>query len=415
MKTKTALLVLATTPVVCAGNPEPACEPVKAEPWLSPSIDIRARYEFADVDGFDPSHAFTTRERLGVKTKAWNGFSAMLEGEFLQALVDDYHAGAPGADPFDPSNSLIADPENHELNQAFLQYEGFDTTVKIGRHRIIYDNSAFVSNGSWRQNEQTFDAISFSNQSVADLTLDYAYVNQVNRLFGSAADAPLVAGPPPFGNVQDLAANVHLFNASYAGIEGITLGSYAYIMDFQNKENWNNNTFGASAKGDLLGLTLYGELAWQDDAGYAANDDALYTHVTATKTLGVQTITVGIEHLDAGFKLPLGTSHPFNGYADSFVAGRVEGTHNGLTDIYVSHTMPLFCGIKWFNALHAFGDNGFSSGYGWEYDSMLTKKFDDHFTAVAGLSCFESGGDAFVGIAGLPTTSRFTLELNYTF
>jgi hypothetical protein len=266
---------------------------------VTPAIDIRARYEFGDVDGYDPSHAFTTRERLGLKTKAWNGFSAMIEGEFSQALVEDYHAGAPGADPFDPSNSLIADPETNELNQAFLQYEGHDTIAKIGRHRISYDNSAFVSNGSWRQNEQTFDAISLSNQSAADLTLKYAYVNQVNRLFGSDADAPLVAGPPPFDNVQDIAANVHLFNASYAGIEGLTLGSYAYIMDFQNKKNWNNNTFGISAKGDLLGLALYGELAWQDNAGFAANDAALYAHATATKTIGSQVITVGVEHLDA--------------------------------------------------------------------------------------------------------------------
>jgi hypothetical protein len=46
---------------------------------------------------------------------------------------------------------------------------------------------------------------------------------------------------------------------------------------------------------------------------------------------------------------------------------------------------------------------------------MLTKKFDDHFTAIAGFSSFESEGDAYVGTSGLPTASRFTFELNYTF
>ena len=40
-----------------------------------------------------------------------------------------------------------------------------------------------------------------------------------------------------------------------------------------------------SAKGDLFGLTLYGELAWQDKAGVLGDDDAIYAHVTATKNL----------------------------------------------------------------------------------------------------------------------------------
>ena len=33
---------------------------------------------------------------------------------------------------------------------------------------------------------------------------------------------------------------------SYTGIEGITLGSYAYIMNFEDVGAWDNNTFGLS-------------------------------------------------------------------------------------------------------------------------------------------------------------------------
>ena len=415
MKTKSAFLLI-TAPVLCAGTPETVPAPAPAEQWITPLIDIRSRYEFGDVDALDPSHAWTFRERLGLKTASWSGFSALVEGEFSQAAVNDYNGGAgPDADPFDPANTVIADPETNELNQAFLQYKGFDTTGKVGRQRIIYDNAAFIGNVGWRQNEQTYDAISLSNQSIDKLTLNYAYLNQVNRIFGSDADSPLVAGPPPFSNVEDIAANTHLLNASYAGIEGVTLGAYAYLMDFRDKPNWDNNTFGASAKGDALGLTFYGELAWQDKAGFAADDDALYAHVTATKNFGSQALTVGVEHLDAGFKTPLATVHAFNGFADAFIGGRIEGTHNGLTDTYIAHTIPIFFGIKWSNVLHAFGDNTISTGYGWEYDSVLTKKFDEHFTTIAKYSHFESEGDAFIGAAALPTTSRFSIELNYTF
>ena len=239
MKYKAALLII-TAPVLYAGTPEVVPAPEPAKYWITPTIDIRTRYEFADLDGFDPSNAWTFRERLGLKTMSWNGFSAMIEGEFSQAAVDHYNGGAPGATPFDPTKSLIADPETNELNQAFLQYDGFDTIARIGRQRIIYDNAAFIGNSGWRENEQTFDAISLSNKSIPGLTLNYAYIDQVNRVFGSDANAPLVPG---FTNVCDIGSSVHLFNASYTGFEGLTLGAYAYIMNFENVGAWDNNTF----------------------------------------------------------------------------------------------------------------------------------------------------------------------------
>jgi hypothetical protein len=412
MKTKAAILFL-TAPVLFAGTTETVTPPPSSDgDWIKPIIDIRTRYEFADVDGTDVSHAWTFRERLGLKTIAWNGFSALVEGEFSQAAVDDYNGGAPLADPFDPANSLIADPETNELNQAYLQYEGFDTTARVGRQRIKYDNDAFIGNVGWRQNEQTFDAISLSNKSIDGLTLNYAYLNQVNRIFGSDADAPLAPG---FANVEDIAASVHLINASYTGIEGLTLGSYAYIMNFENVGAWDNNTFGVSAKKDVMGVTLYGELAWQDKAGLAGTAEAMYAHGTASKTFGNHVFTVGVEHLDAGFKTPLATLHAFNGFADVFVAGRTAGAHNGLTDTYVSHAMPICWGMKWINVLHAMGDNQISDSYGWEYDSVLSKKFDDHFTAIAKFAWFNSEGDGFVGAAPVPDATRFSIELNYVF
>jgi hypothetical protein len=415
MKTKTALL-LAATPALFAGTPETVPQAETREPWITPLVDIRTRYEFADVDGADPSHAWTFRERLGVKSTSWNGISALIEGEFSQAAVDDYHGAAPGADPFDPSNSAIPDPETNELNQAYLQYEGFDTTTRFGRQRIIHNNAAFIGNVGWRQNEQTYDAISLSNHSIDGLAFDYAYVNQVNRIFGSDADAPLNLST----NVQDIAASIHLFNAAHTGIAGVTLGGYAYLMNFENLGSWDNNTFGATAKKDLLGLAIHGELAWQDKAGPAGAEEALYAHINATHPLKAGdfefgSLTLGVEHLDAGFKTPLATLHAFNGFADAFVGGRTNGSHNGLTDTYLAHSLPVFWGIKWMNVLHFMGDNELSAGYGWEYNSVLTKKFDDHFSAIAKFAHFESEGDTFAGATALPTTSRFSLEVNYVF
>lgn len=412
-----AIILLLTSPAVIAGTPADISPPPSSGgDWIKPLIDIRTRYELADVDGRDVSHAWTFRQRLGLESVAWNGFSILLEGEFSQAAVDDYHGGAPGADPFDPANSLIADPETNELNRAYLQYEGFCTVVRAGRQRIIYDNAAFIGNVGWRQNEQTFDAISLANESIDGLTLNYAYLNQINRIFGADADAPLSLT----ANVQNIATSAHLFNASFCGIQGVTLGGYAYVMNFQDIGSWDNNIFGFSVKGDFLILTFYGELAWQDKAGVAGNSEALYAHLTATKNLKTDrfdfgALTLGLEHMDAGFKTPLATLHAFNGFADVFVAGRTNGSHNGLSDLYISHTLPVIWGMKWTNVLHTYGDNELSTGYGWEYDSVLVKKFDDHFTAIAKLAWFNSEGDPFSGKAALPDTTRVSVEMNYSF
>lgn len=397
------LLLLTLLPTIAAAKP-PSSDIATvgaSEYWIKPTIDIRARYEFGEVDGLDASHAFTFRERIGLQTQDWNGFSAFVEGEFTQAAIDDFNGGAPGVTPGVAGNTPITDPETNELNQGYVQYKGFDTVFRLGRQRIIYDNSAFIGNVGWRQNEQTFDAFSINNTSIEGLTLQYAYVTQANRIFGSDAT----------NNFDYDGMDTHLFNAAYTGFEDFTLGGYIYLIDFDQINAADSDTFGGYVKTNQLGLDLYAELALQTNGGAAGNDDSSYAHITATKTFGTQAITLGMEHLSAGFRTPLATLHAFNGFSDVLLLGRFNGLGSGaigLTDIYVSHTTPIFFGMKWVNTLHAFGDNEVSTDLGWEYDSVLVKKFDEHLLAIAKFAHFETESN-------LPTTTRFSVELNYTF
>lgn len=402
MKNKTALLLL-VSPLLNAGTPDSPVDTTaaKPDPWITPLIDIRARYEYGDMDGFDPSHAFTIRERLGFKTKAWNGFSFLAEGEFTQSIIDDYHSGDAQAHPVDPSNTTISDPENYELNQLFAQYAAFDTTVKVGRQKIIYDNAAFIGNVGWRQNEQTYDAASISSTYFDDLTINYAYVNRVNRIFGTEATN--------FGRAAE--GDINLLNLSYTGLKKVTLGAYAYLMDFDDAPpGWDNQTFGVSAKGKPTeDLVLYGEFAWQEQAGPLDNQSAIYGHTYAALTfLENQTVTLGFEYLDAGFQTPLATVHAFNGFSDVLAGPRIAGTLPGLADLYVSHQVPIFWGMKWTNVLHAYGDNSISTNIGWEYNSVISKKFNENFSAMVEISHFETE-------SLFPTTTRASLGVTYTF
>jgi len=413
------LLALAAVTAAHAGTPDveqSIAPPPAAEPWIKPTLNIRARFEYGHIDDpfLDSATAFTVRERVGLVTRDWYGFSALVEGEFTQAIDDSYDSGPGGStDPNNPNKVGIFDPENNELNQAYLQWKGYDTTIRGGRQRIILDNAAFVGNVGWRQNEQTYDGAMITNECVEGLTLFYAYANRANRIFGSDAT----------GALRNFAGDIHLFNARYDGIENLSLTGYAYLMDFDetaaNGGYISNNTFGGIASWKAGNLTLRGEAAYQTDADStpAWVDDSYYFHLNADYAVDCHSFGLGWEYLDHDFVTPLATVHAFNGFADVFIGRRIGLVSNpGLNDIYLSHKWKTpFWGLNFAQFFHFFGDNNTSFSYGWEYDAVLSKKFNDNFTAIAKFAYFDQDG-AFAGTVANPAdTTRVSVELNYTF
>lgn len=415
------LLALSITSLLPAGTP--AEEPIVApepEPWIKPTLDIRARYEYGseNTNTIDSSNAFTTRERVGLITREWYGFSAMVEGEFTQAINDGYavNLNQPSVTPFNPGQTFIADPETNELNRAWIQWKGYDTTLKGGRQRIILDNAAFVGNVGWRQNEQTYDGASLTGTWIDDLTLFYNYSNRANRIFGSDAQ----------GALRSFAGDVHLFNARYEGIKNTTLTGYAYLMDFDqtaaNAGYISNNTYGGIISTKLDNWTFRAEAAYQTDADSSpvGVDDAGYMHFNLGYTaFGCHTLGIGWEYLDEDFVTPLATVHAFNGFADVFIGRRIGlGYNPGLNDVYLSHKWKTpFWGIQFAQFFHFFGDNDTEFDFGWEYDLVLSKKFNENFTAITKLAYYDSPGPTGKAINYAPAfdTTRFSVELNYKF
>lgn len=60
----------------------------------------------------------------------------------------------------------MADPECTEANQAYLQMKLGTFTGIAGRQRVILDNARFIGNVGWRQNEQTYDAVTFKSAAL---------------------------------------------------------------------------------------------------------------------------------------------------------------------------------------------------------------------------------------------------------
>jgi hypothetical protein len=424
-----SVLVLFSGLVLAGGaGPDAAAglaAPAAPVPWLKPVIDIRARYEYANAA--DPllgdATAFTVRERIGLQAGPFTGFTALAEFEGTQ-LLDNHFATPfptqPGPGPF----TAIADPENAELNQAWLQWAGFDTTLKLGRQRLILDNAALVGNVGWRQNEQTYDAVNLATKALDGFDLQYAFIDRVLRIFGAEA----------LGATRNFAGETHLFHATWNGPGQLALTGYAYLMDFDRTgAAFSNNSYGLIAEKpfDLeagWSLKLRAEAAWQTDASSTPIDySAGYGHLLATASHGPHSFQLGYEHLGAdtgrnkltgtpariSFRTPLATAHAFNGYADALLNARVAGTPDGIGDLYAAYSTKLPADFNLQLALHLFGGDDFDFDTGWETDAVLSRKLSQNLSAIAKIAWFDSDG----GPANPAPfdTFRASIELDFTF
>ncbi|MCK5925914.1 MAG: alginate export family protein, partial [Methylococcales bacterium] len=141
-------------------------------------FNLRYRYEHDDTKRPTKKvgNASTVRLRLGYLSPEFHGFQAYAEYEMNQDIgVNTYNSLRNGHGGFE----VIADPQEHELNQLWVSYKGIpDTEIKIGRQRIKLDNDRFIGNVGWRQMEQTFDSVLITNKSLPNTTVKAGYISQ---------------------------------------------------------------------------------------------------------------------------------------------------------------------------------------------------------------------------------------------
>ena len=345
-----------------------------------PRLDVRLRYENVDQDNpSDDADALTVRTRLGYQTGSYKRLSAYVEMENNSALMEDYNSGPGGNGKV--RYSVVADPEQTEVNQAFLGFSGIpDTTVRLGRQRIILDNARFVGNVGWRQLEQTYDAALVQNKSLPDTTLTYSYLDNIKNIFSTDVDI-----------------SAHLLNAAYNGLGFGRVVGYGYFVGFDNDSglaDQSAQTLGAYLDGsyDLGGFKLLyrAEYARQTDYDDGNKDiDADYKHFMLGAAVSGITVKVAYELLgddDAyNFQTPLATKHAFNGWADIFL----NTPPDGLQDVYVLVTGKAM-GMKLLGVYHDFQSDAGSSDYGTEIDLLAAKKFGKHYSAGAKYASYDA-------------------------
>ena len=148
----------------------------------SAALNFRYRYEYVDQDGFSKeAKASTLRSRLTFSSAVYSGTSFLLEFDDVSTVgSDDYNSTSNGNTGF----PVVADPEGTQINQAYLKYGAHGAAGTLGRQRILHGNQRFVGGVAWRQNEQTFEGLRATYDSGKGLSMDYAYIDTVNRIFG---------------------------------------------------------------------------------------------------------------------------------------------------------------------------------------------------------------------------------------
>ncbi|MBX2810445.1 MAG: alginate export family protein [Myxococcales bacterium] len=375
-------------------------------------LDFRARMDLADVqepedaeNEIQGSQAVTFRTRFGITSKPLFGFSALAEGEGTfsadKSLYFDAVSEPNGHTP-------VADPENIELNRLWLEFakkEWLGLKVKAGRQRIIFDDARLIGNVGWRQNEQTFDAaLAHTNAGVENLSITYAYLFDVRRIFGDQGPA----------NRQDFESNSHLARVAYSLPFGINLVGFAYLLDFENSPVNSADTFGGRAsvqkKFEPLTLGLIASYARQVDAGNNPVDyEADYVNLEGSVGIPVGSVKAGYELLgsdngEARFVTPLSTAHKFNGFADVFLN---NGGARGLQDLYASISPRLPLNLKGFITYHHFWAHEGAASLGDEVDFVVKRGVGKHVLLLS------KGAYFFADDSGSAQDIwRFTLDMN---
>lgn len=367
--------------------------------------NFRLRYENVDDDNpaiKDTADGLTLRSVLGYTTGSFRSLSVRLAAQDVRALVNNYNdaTGRATAKTWRPT---IADPSATSLLEGYVSYSGVsDTTFKVGRQLIEYGPTPlnrYVGPVVWRQNWQTFDAVTLQNKSLKNLTVSYAYVWRVQRILTEKA----------VGAASEYASDTHLFNVAYDKFAFAKLEGYYYELNFANAPASSVATYGARISGERaaserLKLRYGFEYARQSDYGpnplndtedyFAAEAGLAWTSPNATsgvlRGLGVR---FNYERLDGdgtmAVQTPLATLHAYQGWADKFTTTPKDG----INDLQFTLDGNL-AGNKVAVVWHDYSAANAGYDYGNEIDAQVTRTFNQNWSGGLKIARFNADTNA---------------------
>lgn len=412
-KSRHPFAVLALAAAAASALPALAASP---DGWTF-AFDARYRYEHVDQDNaLRSASAQTLRTRLGVATPEWHGLSALAEVDNVSriggARYNDTRNGRTGY-------STVPDPQGTGVNQLVVKQAFAGGSVRVGRQRINLDNQRFVGGVGWRQNEQTYDGGLVELKPTASSVFTYAYVDNVDTVFGPDAPAAPNRTAP-----ADIRGHSHLLNLRHDFGKQLKATVYHYRLGLDSLAvaadaplgTLSSKTSGLRLQGQLAGVAYTLEHAWQSSlAGNPWALDSRYRLVELGRGWGGVQWKLGQEVLGAGrgagagnraFQTPLATKHVFQGWADMFLATPADG----LRDAYLGATAPL-AGGQLQAAYHDFRSDRGGHRFGGEWDVAYSHALPmaKGWTAMVKYAAYDSADRART-----VDTDKAWVQLQYT-
>jgi hypothetical protein len=352
---------------------------------LAPLVDARLRWEDVDQDGLPKTaDAVTLRLRSGVQ--ATDGpWSALVESEATIGIVQTYNDGLNARAGY----PTVGDPQNIELNRAQLRYAVPTASITVGRQLLEFGDQRFVGSSSFRQNQQTHDAVHLTWSPTPRLSIDAAYSwsdRTVNGIDGFGAKPQAIGGNNWFGTaayttpIGTVGGFAYLVDQDAAAVQGFRLSSQTYGARFA----------GARPIGGAWKLGYTASFARQSD--YHRNPN----RYAASYYLGELTLSRKLVSAGAGYEVlgadkgvaltsvqtPLASLFKFQGWADKFTTTPPDG----IRDLYGSLGLgwkqvgPL-ANVALSAVYHHFDSDRLVRHYGDELDLLASAKL--HATTVS--------------------------------
>ena len=371
-------------------------------------LNLRPRYEHVEQDGkaYD-ANALTLRTLLGWQTGTYRGFSATAQMIDVGRLNENYNDTKNARTQF----PVVADPDNTDINQAYLDYSGLpDTRLRLGKQSIKLDNVRFIGNVEFRQVMQVFTGLTAENKSLPNTTLYGGHLERLKTIFGDQQEIKL-----------------EILHAAYEWSPGNNLIGYGYLHDsaktvsatgFANNSNriLGLRADGAYPWGDTVRLLYTAEYARQND--YADGDsriDADYIHGGIGADWKIIYARADYEVLGSdngvyAFQTPLGTNHLFQGWADLFLTTPARG----IRDAYLTIGGPI-AAAKWSAEFHDFKSDFGHIHYGQEFDFGVTYPFRKGLIGKIEYASFREADILAPALARKRDTDKLWLTLVYNF
>ncbi len=351
---------------------------------------FRLRHEVVDQQGVaQDANATSLLSRITYASKPWANLRFVTEADLVSHLGGERFNDTRNGKTQYPT---VADPNGFEVNQVYIDWTGLaDTTLRVGRQRINFDNQRFVGGVAWRQNEQTFDAVTLINKSLPDTTITLSHVNTVNRIFGPDNGTP----------DEDLESSTELLNVAYTGIPGATLSAYGYLIDTEDAPALSSKTYGVRLTGakplnEQWKFLYTAEYAQQRDHGDNTTDykadfhdlEAGLAHGPWVAKLGYEVLEGSRSGAGMAFTTPLATGHKFLGFADRFLATPATG----IEDRRATLVRKFGDKTKLMVTYHDFDSEATSRDYGKEWNAVLAHTVRKNVSAMVKFARY-SGDD----------------------